>query len=220
MKITTRICHRSKRAFALIELLVVIAILGLLMAMISGVSSAIISKRRTAVATTQLPRLVSAIEEYKLHYGQYPPANPRRNTISNAHHTSLFYELTGTQLRGAAFESPAYQVGTRLSSNVLMNAFGLPGLVNHSEGSDRLRQFLTVAPSDYAEVAIPVWAGLADRTPVLLLRANVPRADGVSGYNFWNYRLNPADGHNPGSYDLWVEFGAGKETVVVGNWQR
>jgi prepilin-type N-terminal cleavage/methylation domain-containing protein len=128
MKTTTRICHRSKRAFTLIELRVVIAILGLLMAMVTSGGSAIIIKRRTAVATVQLTRLVSAIEEYKLHFGQYPPANPRQNIISNAHHTSLFYELTGAQLRGAAFESPAYQVGTLLSSDVLMNAFGLPRL--------------------------------------------------------------------------------------------
>ena len=49
------------------------------------------------------------------------------------------------------------------------------------------------------------------------LLAPVPHPDG-SEFNHWNYLSGKNAEHNKGSYDLWVEFLRGEETMIKGNW--
>src|SRR5688572_967282 len=90
-------------AFTLIELLVVISIIGILASLIIPLSGIATTKMRIARVKTELNQYVTAIENYKLETGSYPPDNGelRRVTTdpfrykSNSAMNSLFYELTG-----------------------------------------------------------------------------------------------------------------------------
>lgn len=61
-----------RRAFTLIELLVVVTIIGILAALVLGVSSYAVQKSDRARAVADLERIKSALEEYRIAYGTYP----------------------------------------------------------------------------------------------------------------------------------------------------
>ena len=58
--------------FTLIELLVVVTIIGILAAIVLGVSGLVIQKGDRARAITDMEKIKNALEEYRIAYGNYP----------------------------------------------------------------------------------------------------------------------------------------------------
>ena len=65
---------RRSRGFTLVEILVVVAIIVILMAILIPVAMGAISRARNAAIGFELKELKSAVEEYKLKMGDYPPS--------------------------------------------------------------------------------------------------------------------------------------------------
>ncbi len=63
---------KTRRAFTLIELLTVIAIIGILAALIVGLSGYAGHKANVGKAKADLEKIKNALEEYRLQYGVYP----------------------------------------------------------------------------------------------------------------------------------------------------
>jgi len=64
--------HKLKRGFSLVELLVVMAIIGILMALVTGISRAVQRGATDAQAKAQIADLMNEIEKYKADEGSYP----------------------------------------------------------------------------------------------------------------------------------------------------
>lgn len=68
--------RRRRRAFTLIELLSVIAVVALLSTITIGAIRGVKQRANIARARSELAALVTALEEYKRHYGEYPYLGP------------------------------------------------------------------------------------------------------------------------------------------------
>ena len=73
MKTTKRLIRRSARGFTLLEMMVVLLIIGLLMsvAVINIVGRGDDARKSTTVQSMNV--ITSAIKQYQLQYGEYPP---------------------------------------------------------------------------------------------------------------------------------------------------
>ncbi len=209
-------------AFTLIELLVVIAIIAILAALIFPAAGVI--KKRSIVNTSQtaLQQVATAVELYKEKLGFYPPDNP-----GQPHLNALFYELSGTELRG---NPPAFETldGTeRLTAAEVTAGFGanIAGFVNCNKGGGDdagARNFLKTGlkPGQY---------GFATTNGVRLRLLTCPvewpanhayqPLPSNPGLNPWRYvSTNPTN--NPGSYDLWVDVLIANKTYRISNWSK
>src|SRR6266567_2938788 len=88
-------CGRGQQrlGFTLIELLVVIAIIAVLAALIFPIASVVTRARIRARTQAELTQIETAIEQYKIKQGHYPPDNGGYWTTNQ-----LFFELLGTTL--------------------------------------------------------------------------------------------------------------------------
>ena len=95
--------------FTLIELMIVVGIIALLAAMIFPAFSGIKKKAALKKAQTELKQLEMAIGAYKTRSGVFPPSNPKADySAANRKYfalNSLFYELKGTRLSGASYQT-------------------------------------------------------------------------------------------------------------------
>jgi prepilin-type N-terminal cleavage/methylation domain-containing protein len=213
MKTANTLSTFERRAFTLVEMLVVIAVIAILAAIIFPAFGNI--KRRAAIqkAQTELKLVASAIQNYKLQYGQYPPDNS-----TNAAINGLYFELLGTVQKGANFETkngeawiPATDVPLR---------FGQGGFVNCAKGggddnAQAAKKFLIeLKPAQYGE--------LAPGVRLLVCSVTWPEklgngAAGVPTLNPWRYdSSNPTN--NSGEFDLWVDIIVGDKTNRISNW--
>lgn len=175
----------SRRAFTLIELLVVIGIIGILAGLITYLLPGVKEKQIRGRARAELGLLSAAIKNYKLKKGFYPPDNPAPNASAS---TSLFYELTGTEIEPG-----------------VTNLFGVTGVVN--SGADRENFLSGLKPGAYKPQ--PANGNATN----LIFAYKGPAGD----FNPWNYdSSNPT--HNPDSFDLWIDVVIGGKTVTIGNW--
>lgn len=70
--------RRAREAFTLVEVLVVIALIGVLTGLVLGISHYAQTKVVRTNVVTELERIKSLLEEYRLEYGEYPDTNSRQ----------------------------------------------------------------------------------------------------------------------------------------------
>jgi prepilin-type N-terminal cleavage/methylation domain-containing protein len=221
--------RRKTLAFTLIELLVVISIIGVLAALIIPLSGVAVTKMRIARVKTEMNALVTAIENYKLEVGEYPPDNGKlfelsatdrpRDYWTNAAVNPLFYELVGAVFASNRFTTVA---GSEvLQIDTLGKVFSRSGVRNSARNRfDVPYKGFSPKPSQYAELP----AALANNQDVEVLAVPVPGpfmlAEGAVKINPWLYDASSTNRHNKESFDLWTEISIGNKTMIIGNWKN
>ena len=202
--------RQASRGFTVVELLVVISIMGIIAALVVGLSSMASGKRDKANVSSQLAQIVTAIESYKFKVGDYPRDNP-----SNPGTNQLYYELSGTVYLPA---STAFQDrdGNYLPVATIAAAFGVDGFVNAGEVTS---PGVTNLPPNFIKTfKTSQWAALnASLPPVYVLKVPVKGPNGA--LITWNY-VSTSPTNNPGRFDLWADFPSGTNIVRISNWNR
>lgn len=213
------------RGFTLIELLAVIAIIGIIAALVVGLSALAARKKHDAAATAMKNRLMLFISTYQSKMGFYPPDNT--NNVGLAAGTPayeqstgvnpLLYELTGAPMTNnsafVAYDSTA-TVPDIISSTTFSIAYGRGGIANSLPDETHVFFQPLPAPKDY--ITFP--NGLKQ------LASPVPLTGAANETNLWHYDSSSTNRHNSSTYDLWVEYGVGKDgsgnpiIFTNGNW--
>jgi prepilin-type N-terminal cleavage/methylation domain-containing protein len=215
---TSSFSVRRRSAFTLIEMLVVIAIIGILAALILGISGIANSKMKQAKAQGKLSALITAIQAYKGKKGFYPPDNPR-STITN----QLYYELTGTIMTNSggtlAFKSPVNR--DVLTTSQINALFGVSGFVNSSaDPTEVINSAVGLVTSDqtanFSSGGVSfTMMGISVSGPTSI-QMNSTDSKII---NPWHYvSTNPTN--NPGSFDLWIDVLYGGKTNRISNWSK
>lgn len=223
MKISAAKLSASIRqfAFSLVELLVVIAIIGVLASLVVGLSSVASTRSREARVRAELSHYVTAIENYKTHFGYYPP-DALNGTNANPVLNPLYYELSGSVVDNNAKTFQAGN-GQPISSANVRALFGRDGFVNAAVTAKELKSFVVNWKSSQTKLVqingVPVQLLTV---PVDLRPGDSPVLPGAGNQrvNPWRYvSTNPTN--NPSSFDLWAEVPIGKTQVkVIGNWKE
>ncbi|MBG89035.1 MAG: hypothetical protein CMO80_19330 [Verrucomicrobiales bacterium] len=232
--LTSKFRGIRRGAFTLIELLVVISIIALVASMVVGLAGGSSAAKQRRLTESKLSKLTTAIDTYKLDKGHWPPVFKPYNTTNNGHYTSLFYELVGVTYTNIVnppapsrtlYYPEGIQPGMVFESDDLNHAFGVPGVANFTEVGGRVNSYFDVsAEKDYAVSPNrhPVTGVVRPTKPVALFQVGARHWTNALVTNYWNYRLQPDDGHNPNTYDLWAEIRGKKpgeaDKVVIGNW--
>jgi prepilin-type N-terminal cleavage/methylation domain-containing protein len=209
--------RRSRKgAFTLIEMLVVIGIIGILAALILGISGIAASKMRRAKAEAERDALVTAIQSYKNKKGFYPPDNTNSTILS-----PLFYELTGTVSLNGAYKSLV--TGETFASVSIPSIFGVGGFLNSSADSTEVQNFCPTIGKSSRTASFKVPASGVTYTLFCISLKGPPQTNPIDGkvfeLNVWNYvSTNPTN--NPGSYDLWMDVLYGGKTNRISNWSK
>jgi len=211
----------------LIEMLTVIAVIGLLAALVAGLSSLSGAKSRQNRIKAELNLLVMSIENFKGDFGHYPPDHvlPQQNpndplvdTVTN----QLFYELSGVIVDNV--NKQFYTAGRTetINTTTVRAFFNTDGFVNaRTDAKATPRAYFQPKSSQYAEISGPPPAN----TPVVevlvapvkwpLNRADQPT--GRKGVNPWRY-VSTRPTNNVSSFDLWAEWVERKEVKILSNW--
>lgn len=204
--------RRSAVAFTLIEMLLVISIIGVLTAMIIGLSGYAAEKRIRSRVTAELHMLLTAIDSYKAQFGTYPPDNQFTNSFPN----QLYYELSGTEVKtvGNVSTFTSFQHQEQLTSSQISSVVGRMGFLNASDNAQSVKSFLSRPPKieHYTNNNV-------QNFDVLVASAPGPNDIGPGSVkiNPWRYIVtNPTN--NPTTFDLWVEVKIGKKTILISNW--
>ena len=211
----------------MIEMLTVIAVIGLLAALVAGLSSLSGAKSRQNRIKAELNLLVMSIENFKGDFGHYPPDHvlPQQNpndplvdTVTN----QLFYELSGVIVDNV--NKQFYTAGRTetINTTTVRAFFNTDGFVNaRTDAKATPRAYFQPKSSQYAEISGPPPAN----TPVVevlvapvkwpLNRADQPT--GRKGVNPWRY-VSTRPTNNVSSFDLWAEWVERKEVKILSNW--
>ena len=231
----------SLAAFTLLEMLTVIAIIGIVAAMVLGLTRIAGSKRKAAVASAEVNKLTIIIDNYQAKMGFYPPDNVTNSQLAfgdaNYENSSavnpLLYELTGASRdlsQSNAINFMAY-TGTNALSTPGANfsaVFGRGGVANSDP--TEARGFFKPLPKSTEFVAYP-GATAASGSGVVPAGLIVPLDTPAFGYasgshlNFVHYDSTSTNRHNQNSYDVWVEYLSGNDShgnaliITNGNWK-
>jgi prepilin-type N-terminal cleavage/methylation domain-containing protein len=214
--------HRQsgfRRGFTLIELLVVVAIIGVLTSLIVSAFRSAGLGPKIAVAQAELGQMESAIQDYKLRLGFYPPDNPDHPEMN-----PLWFELEGTTNNGVNYVT--LDASGQISLTDINAEFSRQGFANTS---------IRAHSTDEAGAPMPFLKNLKSRqigepvpgNPLVkILICSVQWPAGSSAAPFPGTTLNPwryvssHPTHNTGSYDLWVDLVIGGKTYRISNWSK
>ena len=196
----------NRAAFTLIELLIVIAIIGFLAGMIVMLLPGMAMKRTRSRVKTELSQVESAIDNYKVQRGFYPPDNP-----ANPGTNSLYYELSSTALNQA---KTIYTTvwGDTLPVGSISATFGASGFINSNFTADDAKNYHSSLRTNSQAKVFTV-----NGAKVRLLGVSVKGPIGDFCPYFYNMS-NPT--HNPNGYDLWVEVLVSGQVRRYGNWKE
>jgi prepilin-type N-terminal cleavage/methylation domain-containing protein len=192
--------------FTLVELLVVITIMGMIAAMVVGMSALAARKKHDTVVAAMKSRLMVFIDTYHSKMGFYPPDNAMNAALVVGSPTyeqstamnSLIYELTGASNIIGTSSFRAFD-GTLISALAVSNFCQRGGIANSLPDETRVFYQPLPNPSDYVTNSL----GLKQLiVPVPLTGTPV---------NFWHYDCSNPNRHNPLTYDLWAEYSAGTD---------
>ena len=214
---------RARRGFTLVELLVVITIMGIIAAMVVGMSAMAGRKKRDAVVTAMKARLVLFVNTYQSKMGFLPPDNTNNfnfapGTLQYEQSTatnSLIYELTYAAVSGTSFIPFDYPQHPQISSSTISAACGRGGIANSLPDEVHVFYQPLPNPKDYMTVTI-------GGSPFDLLVVPVDYMGNTA--NFWHYDCSNPNRHNPQGFDLWAEYSVGTDKagnpiiVTNGNW--
>ncbi len=162
-------------------------------------------------------KVLSAIEEYKAHFGSYPPDHvlSRRPLIVDPVTNTLLYELVGVVYNPL---NKKFQVAglEPAEADYVKRFFQCDGFRNCAETPERITRFLKTD-------ALPA-RQLHDDPDTFALGFWIPyeRLEPDIVWEFetspWRY-VSSAPTNNPGRFDLWIELKTKSRTVVIGNWK-
>jgi prepilin-type N-terminal cleavage/methylation domain-containing protein len=202
-------------AFTLVELLVVIAIMGIVAAMVIGLSGAANSGERRKRVTAQRDQLVSAIESYKKQHGFYPPDN-----TNNCVFPPLYYELKGATVE----QGPMKFVGSfpTITAADYLAIFSRSGIANSKpanadqDGEAKAIDF-SVGIRSQQSTNITVVTGVESR----FFTVGIESAPGADfRLNTWRYVSTNPTNNGVGHFDLWAEIVINGKTETIGNWSK
>jgi prepilin-type N-terminal cleavage/methylation domain-containing protein len=207
---------RFRRGFTLIELLIVVSIIAVLAALIAR--AAVTSKPKIAVAQTELAQMESAIEDYKVRLGFYPPDNPANPAIN-----PLWFELLGTTNNGSNYVT--LDRSGQISLTDITHDFSQQGFANSATRARATDE--AGAPMSFLKNLTSKQVGPINATNplinVLLCSVQLPAGSSspIPGttLNPWRY-VSSHPTHNTGSYDLWVDLVLGGKTYRISNWSK
>ena len=214
-------------AFTLIELLVVISIIALLAGLIVGLARSAGQSNKRSRIQAELNQVITAIDAYKAHWGQYPPDNVMPSSrIVNPVTNQLFYELTGVLLDENKGMFRARDRQQNIPSNSVLQFFNRDGFVNAGTNPKELKSFISLKASQRRAISrqspeIEVLAVSLDwpNDPRFPPPFNYSTDPQIRRVNPWRYvSTNPTN--NPDSFDLWAEFVEGGKSKVICNWSK
>jgi len=197
-------------------MLLVIAIIGVLTALIVSAATSAHIGPKIAVAQTELAQMESAIEDYKLGLGFYPPDNSADPAIN-----PLWFELLGTTINGNNYVT--LDRSGQISLTDLTHDFGRQGFANSATRARATDD--AGAPMSFLKNLTSKQVGPLDPANplinVLVCSVQLPTGSSspISGttLNPWCY-VSSHPTHNTGSYDLWVDLVLGGKTYRISNW--
>lgn len=162
-------------------------------------------------------KLVSAIEEYKRHFGVYPPDHvlSRQPLLVDPVTNTLLYELVGVVYNP---NNKMLQVGglEPAEADYVRRFFQCEGFKNCAETRAKTTRFLTIDP--------PPARQLHDDPDTFALGFQVP-LDKLDAEIMWEFETSPwryvcsAPTNNPGKFDLWIELKTKHREAIIGNWK-
>ena len=213
-------------AFTLTELLVTISIMAILAGFMVPGLKAIARQRNIHAVRAEMEYLQTALENYKVKFGAYPPGNTA-NPIGNATNVllnQLYYELSGTtNINNTTYVTQDQSASIPVAS--VSQAFGVHGFVNCTQpgGIDdgiNAKNFLKSLSSKQ------IFSFVTNNTiPTTIIGTSVGGPDDAylpvpyyPGVNPFRY-LYPGT-NNPGGYDLWIQLVISGKTNLISNWSR
>lgn len=207
-----------RSGFTLIELLVVIAIIGVLASLIVRAFTAANAGPKIAVAQAELAQMQTAIQDYKLRLGLYPPDNPDHPELN-----PLWFELEGTTNNGVNYVT--LDASGQISLTQINSQFSRQGFANTSTRAHSTDE--TGAPMAFLknlgskQIGEPVPGNPLIKVLVCSVQYPVGGGSPFAGttLNPWRY-VSTHPTNNTGSYDLWVDLVIGGKTYRVSNWSK
>jgi len=177
-------------------------------------------KAKIDVARAELGQMESAINDYHVDLGSFPPDNPNTPVVN-----PLYFELLGTTNDGNTYVTLDTSGQISNLSGDINSTFGRQGFANtgrqaHS-GDERGAPMSFLKQLQAKQIgAIPNKPG----TKILVCSVEWPDAGStapISGttLNPWRY-VSTRPTNNPGSFDLWVDLVLGNKTYRVNNWNQ
>jgi len=220
-------------AFTLIEMLTVIAVIGLLAALVAGLSSLTGVKSRQNRIKAELNLLATAIENYQADFGHYPPDHqvPQPSPVLVDPVTNqLFYELSGVIVDNA--NQRFYTAGRTetVTSATAKSFFNTDGFANaRTDPKAPPRAYFQPKSSQYAEISrtpdvevlvVPVnWPLPSPFPSPVQPSGSLPQAEQrrLRQLNPWRY-VSTRPTNNVNSFDLWAEWVERKDVKILSNW--
>ena len=171
-----------------------------------------------AAVREQRSAVIRAIEDYRTHFGFYPPDNivTRQPLVVNAVTNSLLYEIAGVSYNpqkqvfevGGLEPAGATYVKRFLHTTGFVNCVSSPGQAKRFFALDNLPVRMVHDDPDVFVVGFQV--------SQVKIPVDVTWEIQASS---WRY-VSSAPEHNPGKFDLWIEVTTKARRQVIGNWKQ
>jgi hypothetical protein len=184
------------------------------------VLGAIRRQQTLRVARAEMEKIETALENYKVKYGVYPPSNGYGNALL----PQLYYELCGVTHDTAAKSFTTLDGVATITEGDYKTAYNVGGVINCTKGGGEdgvvAENFLPgLKPNAYSTY---VTNNGTVRTTALITSVGGPdqtyRPLIGEGLNPFRY-VYPGT-NNPNSYDLWVQLVIKGKTNLVCNWSK